>query len=1221
MMTVRWWLLLCTLGLASLVYATGTTGPRTGFPSYDYQELRWEVRHNLWGAFVEAEGCFSDVDCILRARDITCAALATPGNGSIRYCTDCQQSSPCACGGSGALARREAGAWNCGGGGGGSGDITDVWTVAAGNVNALTAAAGDTLNATSADSTAPCKSGTTPPATCTESQCFHDTDAAPPSAELLWCTATNTWTAVGGGGGSGDITDVFNCASGDCTQLVAGASDVLDMSAGASSAPCKTGTTLPATCTEGQCFQDTDSAAPEVYWCTATNTWTTVGGTGSGDITDIWSCTTGNCNALAAVGGDTLNATAADSTAPCKTGTTLPATCSEGQCFQDTDAAAPEVYWCTATNTWTTLGGGGSGTITDVWTSPGPNVNALTATAGDTLNATAADSSAPCKSGTTLPATCLEGQCFQDTDSALPEIYWCTATNTWTAVGSGASSGGWTETTAYVSAAKNIEAIKSGPAPGLRLESSDSAYAGLYASDGAGGVLSAGGLVVLPRGQTVLVGQHYEVSPRTSRYYKVTVPGTTANMQAPGFPISRYNEQRLALNQRVMQHYAANAFYHEVTSVTGGTCAADCSNAGTACAVHATCTSCGTSGSFGCGCTTAANWPTSTCFTSPTAGCTFSDGSCNYTTSAMSPGADTVTDGGATLAYVGWDAARAAPSFIQGRGPRSDEPQFRFMSGDNQTHQIRVERSYFFFDQPTREHQQGQEWTLNVTGYPVDSITPNVLMGAVGGGTHVLGVRTMPRAIHTGGPTSQDAVGSPPQLKPGLALAAGGSLVVGFNYCFVQSWIDRVTAGKSPVSPTACIKPTAGNQKIVVTPRIIASGLSTSPRGAPLIAISANQGNRYEEVARVASAADSITVTQDSQLAESILSLEFNTSGDPAFDVFTEPAFAQTWSSGLAVSVYESAIRPSNPWGSTPPVPFRYLVVAAGCDTNCKNCTSIGRLAAGTTGGSEPAWRTDGDLFCGTEAAGSKVQYQRQGHDQQRVVVPYNPFSDGPNAGEFGIYRIDSTGYSYLMRTIKGRPQYVCNTEVKPACNGTTRGLMWYTCEPPGNDEPDRVEYCFQDQQGNFAWVSSFVTTESVPGNTASISPVDLVFAPGDSWYRAGCNITVTTAATTSASIPQCYVRYTDAPTGIVKEVPVAQVNQRFGCSANLVACTSNVECCSGRCSTTCSGNPSTGQAVSGTVVFKALNGTGVAYAAAGYASTPASTMQYKLDFTLERIR
>ena len=61
------------------------------------------------------------------------ASLGTPADGTFTYCTDCTQANPCAGASTGAFARRENGAWNCGGGAGGAsftaltaGDLTVV---------------------------------------------------------------------------------------------------------------------------------------------------------------------------------------------------------------------------------------------------------------------------------------------------------------------------------------------------------------------------------------------------------------------------------------------------------------------------------------------------------------------------------------------------------------------------------------------------------------------------------------------------------------------------------------------------------------------------------------------------------------------------------------------------------------------------------------------------------------------------------------------------------------------------------------------------------------------------------------------------------------------------------------------------------------------------------------------------------------------------------------
>jgi hypothetical protein len=51
-----------------------------------------------------------------RVTSASFAQLSSAANGSVRYCTNCTQASPCASGGTGALAVRRAGAWDCGSG-------------------------------------------------------------------------------------------------------------------------------------------------------------------------------------------------------------------------------------------------------------------------------------------------------------------------------------------------------------------------------------------------------------------------------------------------------------------------------------------------------------------------------------------------------------------------------------------------------------------------------------------------------------------------------------------------------------------------------------------------------------------------------------------------------------------------------------------------------------------------------------------------------------------------------------------------------------------------------------------------------------------------------------------------------------------------------------------------------------------------------------------------
>lgn len=79
-------------------------------------------------------------------------------------------------------------------------------------------------------------------------------------------------------------------------------------------------------------------------------------GGGTGDIMDVWGCTTGNCNALTGAAGDSLDAGSADSSRPETRSTSVPGTCAEGQLHQDTDSGGTELYVCTATNAFTKVG-------------------------------------------------------------------------------------------------------------------------------------------------------------------------------------------------------------------------------------------------------------------------------------------------------------------------------------------------------------------------------------------------------------------------------------------------------------------------------------------------------------------------------------------------------------------------------------------------------------------------------------------------------------------------------------------------------------------------------------------------------------------------------------------------------------------------------------------------------------------------------------------------
>jgi hypothetical protein len=69
----------------------------------------------LYGQTGLGGGIFSST--FTRARTVTFTQLGAPLDGSVYYCSNCTQASPCASGGTGALATRINGAWSCTSGG------------------------------------------------------------------------------------------------------------------------------------------------------------------------------------------------------------------------------------------------------------------------------------------------------------------------------------------------------------------------------------------------------------------------------------------------------------------------------------------------------------------------------------------------------------------------------------------------------------------------------------------------------------------------------------------------------------------------------------------------------------------------------------------------------------------------------------------------------------------------------------------------------------------------------------------------------------------------------------------------------------------------------------------------------------------------------------------------------------------------------------------------
>ena len=393
----------------------------------DWNECHVVANGAIGAAAIDQTDNFSFTGTLLQTT--TVAGLGTATSGVFKVVTDGNPDCSTGGGSTVALCRGNGSTWNTIGGGTAAGDITSVWSGTAGDVSALTAAAGDSLNAASADSSIPVTKSTSLPGTCTQGQFHMDTDDT--GSRTFVCATTNTWVRLVSptdnvATASALNNNPVNCSAGNAARgidNVGAAEDCFN----AMEEPVASGLVARTAANTATARTITGDAQVSVTNGDGVAGNPTLGiqanSIGSAQINEtdnyLFTGTIVTTTVVGSLGTPTNGVfkVVTDANTNCSTG------------------GGSAVRLCRGNGSaWDTIGdgtGSSTGDIEAVWACLTGDCSALTASTGDTFDAGSANASSPATRSTSLPGSCTEGQFHQDTDSGGSEVYVCTATNTW----------------------------------------------------------------------------------------------------------------------------------------------------------------------------------------------------------------------------------------------------------------------------------------------------------------------------------------------------------------------------------------------------------------------------------------------------------------------------------------------------------------------------------------------------------------------------------------------------------------------------------------------------------------------------------------------------------------------------------------------------------------------------------------------------------------------
>lgn len=271
-----------------------------------------------------------------------------------------------------------------------------------------------------AASTRPVRTGTQLPAACTLGEAFFKTDA-PAGKNLYFCTALNVWTLESG-------ADAVPPMGGQAGKVLSNTGSAADWRAlgGDAAGPPEAVTVVGL---QGKAVSFGPPADGEVLrWIAATNHWApSPPPTAAVNYSQAFTSQSAVTILGSAHGLGTSNLLV-----DCYDNSTPAARLSPSSVTVHPTTYDVAVTFASAQTGRCVLNGSGAGTAASV-TASNTFISGTTQTFQGALVATGSDRTAPVKLGTALPASCIAGDQFFKSDAAAGRnLYFCTATNTWT---------------------------------------------------------------------------------------------------------------------------------------------------------------------------------------------------------------------------------------------------------------------------------------------------------------------------------------------------------------------------------------------------------------------------------------------------------------------------------------------------------------------------------------------------------------------------------------------------------------------------------------------------------------------------------------------------------------------------------------------------------------------------------------------------------------------